>query len=121
MALSQLSRDVEKRAGTKMPQLSDLRESGAIEQDADIVMFMYRPEYYSINVNENGDSMNGETHIKFAKNRNGALDTIKLRAALATQQFYDFQELPKQLGLNGKNFIAVGSKMNNDIDDDTPF
>ena len=117
ISLSQLSRDVEKRSGVKMPQLSDLRESGAIEQDADIVMFMYRPEYYSINVNENGDSMNGETHIKFGKHRNGTLDTIKLRASLATQQFYDFTEYPKQLGLNG-NFKPV-STIN--IDEDAPF
>jgi replicative DNA helicase len=63
---------------------------------------MYRPEYYDIHVNENGDNMNGETHIKFSKHRNGALDTIKLRANLAIQQFYDFEEQPKQLGLNGK-------------------
>lgn len=117
IALSQLSRDVEKRSGVKMPMLSDLRESGAIEQDADIVMFMYRPEYYSINVNENGDSMNGETHIKFGKHRNGTLDTIKLRASLSTQQFYDFTETPKQLGLNG-NFKPVTTVS---IDEDAPF
>jgi replicative DNA helicase len=123
IALSQLSRDVEKRSGVKMPMLSDLRESGAIEQDADIVMFMYRPEYYSINVNENGVSMNGETHIKFGKHRNGTLDTIKLRASLATQQFYNFIEQPKQLGLNG-NFrpVAKGEivSFNEDIEDN-PF
>lgn len=119
IALSQLSRDVEKRSGVKMPMLSDLRESGAIEQDADIVMFMYRPEYYSINVNENGDSMNGETHIKFGKHRNGTLDTIKLRASLSTQQFYDFTETPKQLGLNG-NFKPVKT-VPVDVDDDAPF
>ena len=102
-----------------MPMLSDLRESGAIEQDADIVMFMYRPEYYSINVNENGDSMNGETHIKFGKHRNGTLDTIKLRASLSTQQFYDFVDQPKQLGLNG-NFKPVKT-VPVDVDDDAPF
>jgi replicative DNA helicase len=120
IALSQLSRDVEKRSGTKMPQLSDLRESGAIEQDADIVMFIYRPEYYDINVNAHGENMNGETHIKFAKNRNGALDIVKLRASLSTQQFYDYVEPVKQLGLNGNKFIQAGSKMINN-DDDTPF
>lgn len=118
IALSQLSRSVESRTN-KMPQLSDLRESGAIEQDADIVMFMYRPEYYSINVNENGDNMNGETHLKFAKHRNGALDTIKIRASLATQQFYDFVEPVKQLGLNG-NFKPVKTAVST-IDDDAPF
>ena len=119
IALSQLSRDVEKRSGVKMPMLSDLRESGAIEQDADIVMFMYRPEYYSINVNENGDSMNGETHIKFGKHRNGTLDTIKLRASLSTQQFYDFVEQPKQLGLNS-NFRQITSHEKIDTDEN-PF
>src|SRR6266513_6164303 len=72
IALSQLSREVEKRKeGNKMPQLSDLRESGAIEQDADMVMFLYRPEYYDITTNEMGDSNRGETHIRIAKHRNG--------------------------------------------------
>lgn len=118
IALSQLSRSVESRTN-KMPILSDLRESGAIEQDADIVMFMYRPEYYSINVNENGDSMNGETHIKFGKHRNGTLDTIKLRASLSTQQFYDFVDQPKQLGLNG-NFRPVAPYEKIDFDEN-PF
>jgi len=81
VALSQLSREVEKRKeGNKMPQLSDLRESGAIEQDADVVMFLYRPEYYDITANEFGESNKGETHVRIAKHRNGSLETIKLRA-----------------------------------------
>jgi replicative DNA helicase len=70
-----------------MPQLSDLRESGAIEQDADMVMFMYRPEYYDITANEFGESNKGETHIKIAKHRNGSLETIKLKALLHIQKF----------------------------------
>jgi replicative DNA helicase len=116
IALSQLSRGVESRQN-KMPQLSDLRESGAIEQDADIVMAMYRPEYYGVNVNENGDNMNGETHIKFLKHRNGALDTIKLRAKLSIQQFYDFEDQPKQLGLTN-NFrpVTQSEKISSDED-----
>ncbi|MFN5335156.1 MAG: replicative DNA helicase, partial [Bacteroidota bacterium] len=77
IALSQLSREVEKRKdGNKIPQLSDLRESGAIEQDADMVMFLYRPEYYDITTNEFGDSNKGETHVRIAKHRNGSLETI---------------------------------------------
>lgn len=96
IALSQLSRDVEKRGGEKkMPQLSDLRESGAIEQDADLVMFMYRPEYYDSNNDENGNSTKGLTEIKIAKHRNGKLETIKLKARLDIQKFYGWDgDLP---------------------------
>lgn len=90
IALSQLSRAVEGRT-EKTPQLSDLRESGAIEQDADMVMFLYRPEYYGIKADENGASNKGETHVKIAKHRNGSLDTIKLTAKLEIQRFVDFE------------------------------
>ena len=79
IALSQLSRAVESRGGNKKPQLSDLRESGAIEQDADIVSFIYRPEYYLITEDEEGNSTKGIGEIIVAKHRNGALDTIRLR------------------------------------------
>ena len=90
IALSQLSREVEKRKeGNKIPQLSDLRESGAIEQDADMVMFLYRPEYYDITANEHGESNKGETHVRIAKHRNGSLENIKLRAMLHIQKFVD--------------------------------
>src|SRR5215467_13143447 len=90
IALSQLSREVEKRKeGNKMPQLSDLRESGAIEQDADMVMFLYRPEYYDITANEFGENNKGETHVRIAKHRNGSLETIKLKALLHIQKFVD--------------------------------
>ena len=89
IALSQLSREVEKRKeGNKMPQLSDLRESGAIEQDADMVMFLYRPEYYDITANEMGESNKGETHVRIAKHRNGQLETIKLKALTAYSKIY---------------------------------
>ena len=90
IALSQLSRAVETR-NDKMPQLSDLRESGAIEQDADLVMFMYRPEYYGVTGNENGESTKGETHVKIAKHRNGSLDTVKLTAKLEIQRFVNYE------------------------------
>lgn len=79
IALSQLSRAVETRGGDKRPQLSDLRESGAIEQDADLVMFLYRPEYYGITEDEGGASTAGVGEVIVAKHRNGSLDTVKLR------------------------------------------
>jgi len=79
IALSQLSRAVETRGGDKRPQLSDLRESGAIEQDADMVMFLYRPEYYGITEDEGGASTAGVGEVIIAKHRNGSLDNIKLR------------------------------------------
>jgi replicative DNA helicase len=138
IALSQLSREVEKRKeGNKMPQLSDLRESGAIEQDADLVMFLYRPEYYDITSNEFGESNKGETHVRIAKHRNGSLETIKLKALLHIQKFIDDDGSdysgtglppgswkPVQGDEGGaKLYIQAGSKMN-DLpmdEDETPF
>jgi replicative DNA helicase len=79
IALSQLSRAVETRGGSKRPQLSDLRESGSIEQDADIVSFIYRPEYYQILEDENGQSLKGIAEFIVAKHRHGALETVKLK------------------------------------------
>lgn len=140
IALSQLSREVEKRKeGNKMPQLSDLRESGAIEQDADMVMFLYRPEYYDITANEFGENNKGETHVKIAKHRNGSLETIKLKALLHIQKFIeddgaDFNPGPtpsggswKPVSTSGgddaKLYIQKGSKMNDSAydDDEAPF
>jgi replicative DNA helicase len=136
IALSQLSREVEKRKdGDKMPQLSDLRESGAIEQDADMVCFIYRPEYYNITQDESGESNRGETHIRIAKHRNGSLETIKLRAMLHIQKFADdindegnfnmpsnFKPVSGNDGGGGaRMFIQTGSKMNDLPDDDDPF
>ncbi len=79
LALSQLSRAVETRGGNKKPQLSDLRESGSIEQDADMVMFLYRAEYYKITEDENGNPTEGLGEVIIAKNRAGTLDTIPLQ------------------------------------------
>jgi replicative DNA helicase len=92
IALSQLNRGVESRKESKVPQLSDLRESGAIEQDADLVMFLYRPEYYGINNNEMGETIEGETHIHVAKHRNGSTDTLKVRFMKDYQRFVDLED-----------------------------
>jgi replicative DNA helicase len=90
IALSQLNRGVENRKdGAKLPQLSDLRESGAIEQDADMVMFLYRPEYYGLDKNAEGQPVEGETWINIAKHRNGTTDVVKVKANLAFQKFED--------------------------------
>jgi replicative DNA helicase len=81
LALSQLSRAVETRGGTKRPLLSDLRESGAIEQDADIVSFIYRPEYYDIDEwdDDTQSPTQGQAEFIIAKHRNGGLDNIRLK------------------------------------------
>jgi len=79
IALSQLSRAVETRGGEKRPMLSDLRESGSIEQDADMVMFLYRPEYYGISEDESGNSVLGTGEVIVAKNRAGSLETVRLK------------------------------------------
>ncbi|ANE52608.1 replicative DNA helicase [Flavisolibacter tropicus] len=138
IALSQLSREVEKRKdGNKMPQLSDLRESGAIEQDADMVCFIYRPEYYDVTQNEMGESNRGETHLRIAKHRNGSLETIVLRARLEIQRFFDDNggdgmgngNLPTNWkpvsdsdgGGGARMFIQTSSKMNDFGDDEDPF
>ena len=73
IGLGQLSRDVEKRGGDKRPVLSDLRDSGTLEQDADVVMFLYRPEYYGYTEDENQESVTNLIEIDIKKNRNGAL------------------------------------------------
>jgi replicative DNA helicase len=78
IALSQLSRKVEDRGGDKRPMLQDLRESGAIEQDADMVCFIYRPEYYGIENDEEGNSLKGIAQIIIAKNRHGKTCDVSL-------------------------------------------
>ncbi len=118
IALSQLSRQVENRpGGSKRPQLSDLRESGAIEQDADMVMFIYRPEYYGLEVDENNEPTKGRGEIIIAKNRHGALETVKLRFIGQFAKFADldyiegqdagFGPLPQALPQNNE-FLSSG-------------
>ena len=81
LALSQLSRAVENRPGQngKRPLLSDLRESGSIEQDADMVLFLYRPEYYGITEDEQGRSQAGIGEVIIAKHRNGETGIVPLK------------------------------------------
>ena len=89
IALSQLNRSTETRGGSRRPQLSDLRESGAIEQDADIVAFIHRPEYYGINQDENGMPTAGLAEFIIAKHRNGAVTDVKLRFLNDQARFTD--------------------------------
>jgi replicative DNA helicase len=97
IALSQLSRAVETRNNSRRPQLSDLRESGAIEQDADIVTFIYRPEYYGI-TEEDGMSNKGVAELIIAKHRNGALEDVRLRFIERFAKFVNLDD-------NGFSFI----------------
>lgn len=102
LALSQLNRGVESREGSdKRPQLSDLRESGAIEQDADMVIFIHRPEYYKITTDEQGRDLRGKAEIIIAKHRNGAVGTVLLNFRGAYARFQnpedeDFSVLEKK-------------------------
>ena len=91
IALSQLSRAVETRGGSKRPQLSDLRESGSIEQDAYCVMFLYRPEYYGVLTDNEGNDTKGAAMLIVAKNRNGALDDLWFKFNGPTTEFTDFK------------------------------
>ena len=131
IALSQLSRAVETRGGDKRPMLSDLRESGAIEQDADIVCFLYRPEYYKIFEDEHGSTM-GVGEVIVAKHRNGAVDTVRLRFIPELAKFADLETMSGNFGVEGTGIddggnpfrtITRPSRMNddNDFDDTAPF
>jgi len=86
LALSQLNRSVETRGGSKRPQLSDLRESGAIEQDADIVMFIHRPEFFGT---AEADAYPGQTQIIVAKHRNGVTGDVEMRFISSEVRFED--------------------------------
>ncbi|HPY67242.1 MAG TPA: replicative DNA helicase [Bacteroidales bacterium] len=116
IALSQLNRSVEMRGGTKRPLLSDLRESGAIEQDADMVVFIHRQEKFGILTFEDGSSTKGIAEIILAKNRNGPVDDVRLRFREERAQFVDLDEFDID-NLPEPGFapsITLGSKMNHD-------
>ena len=120
IALSQLSRAVETRGGSKRPQLSDLRESGSIEQDADIVAFIYRPEYYQILEDENGRSLKGIAEIIFAKHRNGGIGTVEVEFE---EQFARFSDIKTgQFPAAAPYSPSAGITANRDLDDNSiPF
>ena len=101
LALSQLSRSVETRPGSKKPILSDLRESGAIEQDADMVLFIYRPEYYGLTEDEGGASAKGKAVISIAKHRNGKLGDVTLKFVGQYAKFEDIVETYGEPGGGG--------------------
>jgi replicative DNA helicase len=133
LALSQLSRGVETRGGDKKPQLSDLRESGSIEQDADIVMFLYRPEYYKITVDEEGMPTQGTGEVIIAKHRNGSTGSVKLKFIGKYTKFADLDSpssydnpfsgmITRESRLNAFNDDGPGAPLPPPInDDDTPF
>lgn len=129
LALSQLNRTVEQRDGIegKRPQLSDLRESGAIEQDADLVLFVHRPEYYRIFQDEKGNDLHGKAQIIIAKHRKGATDDVLLSFRGEYTRFANPDEdsfMPAGLP-NDFDGEIIGSKMNDDPlpppDDRPPF
>ena len=134
LALSQLSRAVETRGGDKRPQLSDLRESGSIEQDADMVMFLYRPEYYGLDTDESGMPLNGLGEVIIAKHRNGRTDTVNLKFIGKYTKFTDwdgnsggdgFGAFPTSGPSNSDFTITLPSKANDpeapSDEDDMPF
>ncbi len=132
IALSQLSRAVETRGGDKRPQLSDLRESGSIEQDADMVMFLYRPEYYGMTQDENGMPLNGVGEVIIAKHRNGKLEDVRLKFIGKFTKFEDLDvstfdsgygnSFPATPRSNTDFTITLPSKANkSDDQEDMPF
>jgi replicative DNA helicase len=119
LALSQLSRSVETRGGDKRPQLSDLRESGSIEQDADIVMFLYRPEYYKITVDEDGMPTQGTGEVIIAKHRNGSTANVKLKFIGKYTKFGDLDG-PASYDNPFSGMITRESRLNSFNSDDAP-
>ena len=107
IALSQLNRGVEARQGVegKRPQLADLRESGAIEQDADMVCFIHRPEYYKITEDERGNSLIGLAEIIIAKHRNGATGDVRLRFKSEYAKFMNIED-----DMPVREFSSAGNK-----------
>ena len=124
IALSQLSREVEKRTVSKRPQLSDLRESGSIEQDADMVMFIYRPEYYDLPTFEDGETPSqGLADIMIQKNRHGPNDNIRIRfqdkyTRFTDRDFSTGSDSPFAAISHNQSFDVIDSSMNNEYVED---
>ena len=115
IALSQLNRGVEGRAGIegKKPQLSDLRESGAIEQDADMVCFIHRPEYYGLKTDADGNSNEGIAEIIISKHRNGATGEVRLKFKNVFAKFLNLSDDSNPFA--GQGYVTVKSKLNSDF------
>ena len=124
IALAQLSRAVEQRQD-KRPMLSDLRESGSIEQDADLVTFIYRPEYYGITQDEEGNDNEGLTEIIIRKHRNGSPGTVNLKFVKHYGKFTDWGYSNYGSDTFTDSSVTLSSKMNDmspfDPGEDTPF
>ncbi|MBF9252462.1 replicative DNA helicase [Pontibacter sp. 172403-2] len=120
IALAQLSRAVEAR-GDKTPQLSDLRESGAIEQDADIITFLMRPEYYGMTEDEDGYPTAGLTKFIIAKHRNGDLGEIWLEHDLPHNLYGDIGTLSRETSMPVSQFEQEPTHNFYEKDDDMPF
>ena len=129
ITLSQLNRSVETRGGSKRPILSDLRESGAIEQDADLVCFIYRPEYYKIDHDEEGNPTKGMAELIIAKHRNGALAEVKMQFIDKFAKFTDYEagnfempgDIPSEYDYPQENSYTVQSRMNDMPAEEQPF
>ena len=123
IALAQLNRSVESRTGNKRPQLSDLRESGAIEQDADLVMLLHRPAYYGIEDTGDGESTEGLMEVIVCKNREGKIGPIKTRHNPTVTTFSDWDMIPQQK-INEHPDVRIESQTmsaNTDFENEVPF
>ena len=120
LALSQLSRAVESRGGDKKPQLSDLRESGSIEQDADMVQFIHRPEYYGLVEDADGNPTRNVANIIIAKHRNGAVCDVQLKFINELAKFEDLDKANQQFAeIDNANFTTMPIGDNFDMEQTT--